>query len=255
MSFEACAQLVERGDPVRFRAAMAAPVAARRVLFPLYAFNLEVARAPWVTMEAMIAEMRLQWWRDVLEEVASGQTVRRHEVTDALAQVLDPEGARALDELVAMRRWDVYSDVFEDRAHLDSYIAATSGALMGVAARLLGPADADVVADYAYGVGVANFLRAIPALEDAGRKPLIDGTPDGVRDLARDALARLDRARGMRRKVSKAAGAALLPGWQARGVLVRAAQEPARVVEGLLEPAPVADQLRLARAATFGWWR
>ena len=35
---------------------MAAPVAARRVLFPLYAFNVEVARAPWVTQEAMIAE-------------------------------------------------------------------------------------------------------------------------------------------------------------------------------------------------------
>ena len=46
--FSACAALVERGDPGRFRATMAAPLAARRVLFPLYAFNLEVARAPWV---------------------------------------------------------------------------------------------------------------------------------------------------------------------------------------------------------------
>jgi phytoene synthase len=255
MSFDACAQLVERGDPVRFRAAMAAPVAARAVLFPLYAFNLEVARAPWVTKEPMIAEMRLQWWRDVLKEVVAGVQVRRHEVTDALAEVLDADGAHALDDLVAMRRWDVYSDAFEDREHLDSYIAATSGALMGVSARLLGPADADVVADFAYGVGVANFLRAIPALEDAGRKPLIDGTPAGVRDLAQNALARLNRARRMRRKVSAAAGPALLTGWQARAVLTRAAQDPALVVEGLLEPAPVADQFRLLRAATLGWWR
>ena len=53
----ACAALVARGDPPRFRAAMAAPVAMRRLLFPLYAFNLEVARAPWVTQEPMIALM------------------------------------------------------------------------------------------------------------------------------------------------------------------------------------------------------
>ena len=55
----ACAELVQRADPDRFMAAMAAPVAARRVLFPLYALNVEIARAPWVTQEAMIAEMRL----------------------------------------------------------------------------------------------------------------------------------------------------------------------------------------------------
>ncbi|MCB1311397.1 MAG: squalene/phytoene synthase family protein, partial [Sedimentitalea sp.] len=63
---DACAGLVQRGDLERFMATMAAPVAARRVLFPLYAFNLEVARAPWVTQEPVIAEMRLQWWRDAL---------------------------------------------------------------------------------------------------------------------------------------------------------------------------------------------
>jgi phytoene/squalene synthetase len=72
MSLEACADLLRRGDPDRFLAAMAAPPAARRVLLPLYAFNLEVARAPQVTAEPMIAEMRLQWWRDALAEIAAG---------------------------------------------------------------------------------------------------------------------------------------------------------------------------------------
>ena len=45
----ACAQIVEKGDPARFRTVMAAPVEARLKLFPLYAFNVEVARAPYVT--------------------------------------------------------------------------------------------------------------------------------------------------------------------------------------------------------------
>ena len=74
----ACAALVEKADPDRFRAAMAAPVAARAVLFPLYALNVEVTRAPWVTQEPMLAEMRLQWWRDALQEIADGGPVRRH---------------------------------------------------------------------------------------------------------------------------------------------------------------------------------
>ena len=38
----ACAALVERADPDRFAATMAAPVAARARLWPLYALNIEV---------------------------------------------------------------------------------------------------------------------------------------------------------------------------------------------------------------------
>ena len=44
MTLNACAELVRQGDPDRFLATMAAPPEARAKLFPLYAFNLEVAR-------------------------------------------------------------------------------------------------------------------------------------------------------------------------------------------------------------------
>ncbi len=255
MSFEACAALVERGDPARFRATMAAPVAARRVLFPIYAFNLEVARAPWVTKEPMIAEMRLQWWRDVLAEIASGAPVRTHEVTDALADVLDAQGARDLDTLIDVRRWDIYSDAFADQDHFDRYISGTSGALMTTAARLLGDADDTVVADFAYGAGVANFLRAIPALEAAGRKPLVDGTVEGVRELAQNAQRRLNAARARHGNVSESAGAALVSGWQAHPVLKRSVRNPQSVAAGALEPAIFSDRLRLLQVAALGWWR
>ena len=42
----ACARLVEEADQDRFRTVMAAPLAARKLLFPIYAFNVEVSRAP-----------------------------------------------------------------------------------------------------------------------------------------------------------------------------------------------------------------
>ena len=141
MSLQACAEIVAKGDPDRYAAAMAAPVAAREKLLPIYAFNVEVARAPWVASEPMIGEMRLQWWRDALEEIETGGTVRKHEVTTPLAQVLDGEGARILDKLVQARRWDLYTDSFEDDGHFGEYLEATGGGLMWAAARTLGATD------------------------------------------------------------------------------------------------------------------
>jgi len=254
MSIDACAALVEKGDPERFRAAMAAPVTTRRILFPLYAFNIEVARAPWVTEEPMIAEMRLQWWRDALEEVGSGATVRKHEVVDALADVLDPEGAACLDGLVAARRWDIYKDAFEDQTHFNDYLNATSGHLLWTAARLLGQADQAVVRDFAYAVGVAKLLLAVPELEERGRKPLLDGTVKGVKTLAQSAHARLEAARNGRKSVSKQASAAMVAGFAARPVLQKAMTNPNLVAAGTLSLPPFAQSRRLLAVSLRGWW-
>ena len=229
----ACAQLVERGDPDRFAATMAAPVRARAVLFPLYAFNLEVARAPWLTQESMIAEMRLQWWRDALEEIRAGGLVRRHEVVTPLAHVLDADSAERLDRLVGARRWDIYRDAFEDEAHFTRYLEETSGELVLAAGRALGEMPEDVALDAGYAAGLAQFLRAVPELEAKGRVPLVDGRPEAVVALAKEGLARLDRARARLVEVDTPARAALLAGWQAGPLLKQAVQAPQRVAEAL----------------------
>jgi phytoene/squalene synthetase len=250
----ACAALVERGDALRFRAAMAAPVPARRVLFPLYAFNVEISRAPWVTQEPMIAEMRLQWWRDVCEEIAEGRAVRRHEVTTPLAEAVTAEEGALLDQCVAARRWDIYREPFEDEAHFFDYLDQTAGTLAWVAAKRLGPAEEAVVRDAAVGAGIAAWLLAVPELEGRGRIPLLDGTRDGVRALAEEGQARLARARRARRRVSRAARPALLHVGAADAVLKVALAEPGRVAEGLLPDPLEADRRRLALRALTGRW-
>lgn len=245
MSIQACADLVARGDPDRFRAAMAAPVAARRVLLPLYAFNIEVARAPWVTQEPLIAEMRLQWWRDALAEIAAGRPARRHEVTTPLADVLDAEAARLLDGLVAARRWDVHRDPFEDEAHFESYLDATGGTLMWTAARALGaPAAAEPpVRRFGTAAALARFLAAVPTLEASGRFPLVDGRPEAIADLARDHLAFARR----RPDLPKSARPALLEGWQAAPVLAAIVRDPLRVAQGRVGLSEFRKRLRLLR--------
>ena len=256
MSLQACADLVARGDPDRFAAAMAAPVAARRVLFPLYAFNLEVARAPWLTQEPMIAEMRLQWWRDVLDEIAGSGPVRRHEVATPLAEALDPAGARLLDGLIEARRRDITGEPFDDAEALAAYLDATAGTLMWVAAQRLGAgAEAEpVVRGFAYGAGLAAWFRAIPELEARGRHPLPDGRPGAVQALARDGLRRIKLARASRRALAPRAAPALYSGWQAPALLRRAAADPVRVAEGRLDVSPFSRRLRLLALSTTGRW-
>jgi 15-cis-phytoene synthase len=247
----ACAAIVERADPLRFRAAMAAPLAARRVLFPLYAFNIEVARAPWVTQEAMIAEMRLQWWRDVCDEIGQSGAVRRHEVATPLGAVIAPDHAQHLDTLVGARRWDIYRDAFEDEAHFDAYIDQTAGSLMWVAASSLGTADEVVVRDAGYGAGVAAWLQAIPQLVEQGRIPLLDGTDAGVSALARKALTRLEKARQSRGTVSATARPALFSIGASAEVLKAAIDMPSRVGSGTLPPL---DRFALSWRALSGRW-
>lgn len=258
MAFDAdiasCAGLVQRADPDRFRAVMALPVSARTVLFPLYAMNVEVARAPWVTQEAMIAEMRLQWWRDALQEIVSGGLVRRHEVVTPLAHAISAQQANILDGLVEARRWDIYRDPFKDQADLDRYIDQTAGTLLVVAADLLGGGDEAVIRDAGYAFGMANWLNAVSQLEAHGRIPLVDGTPDGVRSLAQNALARLNKARTKRAKLTKGASQVMLVGWQAEPLLKRAIQDPTRVADGALAQSEARKRWSLMTKAATGRW-
>lgn len=250
MSVAACAKLVQRGDPDRFLAVMAAPVGVRAQLLPLYAFNLEVARAPWVTQEPLIAEMRLQWWRDVVENAGSG-AARAHEVAGPLHGLIRDFGlpVEVMDRLIAARRWDIHREPHEGPDRLAEYLEDTGAGLMWLAARSLGaPESAEApVRAYGWATAVAGYLRAVPELEARGRQPLPDGF--GPQDLARLGLERLAQARKARKAVQKEIAPALLAGWQTEGVLNQ-------VLAGRSSPdlPEVRKRWQLLRQAFTGRW-
>jgi phytoene synthase len=200
MSLQACAAMVEHSDPDRFRAAMAAPPAAREILFPLYAFNLEVARAPWRTREPMLAEMRLQWWRDVVETTAAGQTPPAHEVAGPLGALLnsgrlDPA---PLDALIEARRRDIEPQPFAPQ-ELRPYLEGTAGNLLWAGAKALGEPESHRAATFQAGFasGLAAWLLALPELASHGRGLTIQ-TPDTIRAVTYEALTALTEARRTR---------------------------------------------------------
>jgi len=246
MSVAACAEIVQRGDPDRFLSAMAGPVAARSVLFPIYALNVEVARAPWVTAEPMIAEMRLTWWREALAEIKTRVPVRPHEVTTPLAAVLDAGSADLLIALIEARRWDIYTDPFADEAALAAYLDATAGGLTWAAARALGASDGEALCrGVAWAGGLAAWFLAVPMLEARGRCPLPDR-----REAAIAALAERGRAL-LRQKPPKAAAPALLWTWRASALLTQAQHAPGRVLDGTLRQSEFMRRASLIQAALW----
>jgi phytoene/squalene synthetase len=254
MSIAACASLVQSGDPDRFLATMTAPPETRAALFVLYAFNLEVAKAPWVTSEPLIAQMRLQWWRDVIADAVAGRPIRAHEVAESLADLIAQyDIADLLDAMVAAREWDIKKRAFADAAALDAHLDATSGHLMWAAALTCGasPDLEQAVRDVGFGLGVANWLRAVPAYVAQGRIPLVDGRDQGVQALANAGLARLASARRVDLQVALPA---LRPAWQARAVLAQAVSDPARVSEGQLGTSEFRRRGSLLWAQIRGRW-
>lgn len=247
-----CADMVEAGDPLRHRAALAAPATARPALFALYAFNVEISRAPYLTAEPMIAEMRLQWWRDTLAEIASGAAPRAHEVAAPLAEAIrahDLPIAR-LDAMAAARSWDCWREPHAGPDALQDYLRETGGGLMVLAGRVLGgEARHDDLLEAAGEAGAtAAWLAALARLRGAGRVPLPPDT--GVADVARMGLSALARARAAR--LPESLLPALLPAASAGLVLRRALAAPERAEAGALSPSEARLRWEWLRAGLTG---
>ena len=257
MTIAACAALVERGDPDRFLATMAAPPVARESLFPLYAFNLEVARAPWVTQEHLIAEMRLQWWRDVVAAPASGAALA-HEVAGPLHHVIHGKNLpiKILDKLIAARRWDIGQNPFLTTADLTDYLEDTGAALMWLAALSLNALEnsEQTVRNAGWATALATYFRAVPDLVARGRVPLPDPGPKAIATLAQRGLDRLDTAHKNRASIPRHAAPALFPAWQTRALLTLAAKDPAAVAQGRLHQSEFARRGGLAWRGLTGRW-
>lgn len=161
-----CGALVRRHDHDRFLTTLFAPRQRREALLALYAFNFEIARTREAVSEAMLGEIRLQWWREALEEI-DAERPRRHEVVEALALALADTSVSAatLQPLVDARARDLDDTPFTSIPALEAYASETAGGLVEVALRLLGAQDpAHLAAGRAVGTawGLAGLLRAVP---------------------------------------------------------------------------------------------
>lgn len=181
---------VRRDDPDRYLAALFAPETVRARLLVLYAFYGEIARIPDAVSEPVIGEMRLAWARDATGDLfANPRKVRRHDVYEALAEMLDGPGApdrAGLVTLIEARSADLGEGAFPDAAERQAYVDRTAGMLLRLAARACAPdwvpAEAGEAALTAAGRawGYTGLLRAFAPLCAAGRPPLTQAEMDAA---------------------------------------------------------------------------
>lgn len=229
-----CAQEVREHDHDRYLTALFAPADRREAVFALYAFNAEVARTREAVSEPILGQIRLQWWREVLEGIYQGE-VREHPVVEGLNAAVQNYGlARGpFETLLDARAADLDDAPPANLAALETYAGATSGALSVLAMNVLGfPDGAPVRAAQLVGTAWAliGLMRAVGFHAQSQRLYLPDDLLHGhsvdrrglfdlkpspalnqvVRDVTDRANGLLTEARALKGEVPRAARCGLL---------------------------------------------
>ncbi len=250
MSLEEVAAELRVSEPDRFGASLILPADLRPRLWTLYALNNEIARAPLQANEPLIAEMRLQWWADQLAKIGNGGQPA-HMLLGPLAGVWGRDAA-GLADMIEARRRDCYREPFATAAEVVGYVRETSVLLMRHALKAAGArAQGDVIEAQALGSGLAQWLAALPDLDQLGLG-LARPDPAIIKDLAGEALAALDVARAERRGVSDKAAPVLYRGTGLRRALKSAVEtgKPAAI-----HTSEFRRRFGLGRLALTGrWW-
>jgi NADH dehydrogenase [ubiquinone] 1 alpha subcomplex assembly factor 6 len=242
------AALVRGHDRDRYQTALFAPAGRREALFVLYAFNYEIARVRESITQPMLGQIRLQWWREVIDAADAGGPARQHEVALPLTAAIREYGLprAAFDRMIDARETDLADAPPADLAALENYAEATSAGLVQLALGVLGVGDRGAHAAGRH-VGIAyalaGLLRAIPLHAQAGRRYVPNDIATRVElDLADYAALRATPA--LRAAIAEITAAARAHLAAARNIAVPRAARPA------LLPAIIAERFlgRLKRA-------
>lgn len=164
---EYCRDMVRSDDRERYECALFAPKHVQLGLWALYAFNQEIAKTRENVSEPALGEIRLQWWRDVLDEIRAGQ-VRDHPVVQAMAATLnEADILKRLEALIEAREQDLYDEGPADQPALEAYARAVGGMLAQTALAVsLKDTPDQALLDRAETLGSAwamlGLVRAIP---------------------------------------------------------------------------------------------
>jgi phytoene synthase len=165
-AFKHCEDLVRDGDKDRFLATLFAPADRRDALYALYAFNLEIVHIGDSVSEPLAGEIRLQWWREVIDgrrrEEAGGHPVA-FALCDAMHRYALPQ--HLFETLLEARQHDVNGEPIVSLDDFETYVCGTTATLVELAARVLvsdaGNTDFAFARPVGLSIGMAHVLRAL----------------------------------------------------------------------------------------------
>ena len=157
----------------RYIAATLAPRAARPDLILLAAFAGEMRRIPWTVSDPTIGMIRLQWWRDNLNQTSgqlSGNPLA-DSVNEMIARRQLPAGL--LIGHIDAQELELYADLMEDMEQLRIHYVKREAGLFQLAARILKSEQVASSIDHAAcAYGIAKSIAEF-AFRCKGRQLLI----------------------------------------------------------------------------------
>lgn len=174
-----CSALVRSRDEDRWLSARYAPRVARDRLNALYALVSEIELTTQRVSEAPLGEIRLQWWREALHEIASGKPTRAHPVLNALIDAEIEAGLIVgIERVIDARARLLYPPAFTSAEDFATWCNQAEGRVAETAWRLL-TAGVDAAAQPARTACVAYAIA-----RDASR--LAPDVADGAMAIARE---------------------------------------------------------------------
>jgi phytoene synthase len=169
-----CAALVRSHDFARYASTLFVPVAQRRALLAVYAFNVEISRVRDQVSQPLPGEIRLQWWTDMLAGEGHGGIEGNPVAAELKAAIRNYRlPVERLSRLIDEHQFDLYNDPMPTMAALEGYIDDTSSALFSLGAAIAGGQSPEIehLARHAgQAQGIAQVMAALPL--DASRRQL-----------------------------------------------------------------------------------
>lgn len=265
-------------DKDRYLSTLYAPAEMRPALTALYAFNVEIASVRDRIRDPLPGEMRLQWWRDVLE-AGTPEAAEGHPLATALIETIRQQGLppKPFIDMLDARVFDLYDDPMPSRGDLEGYLGETASALIQLSALVLDAKAARAVAELAghagCAQGIAGLLRLLPLHRARGQcylpndvltaagtdaATMIAGSDRAAARRAIDAMVALGRDHWL--AFQRGAGilpASLRPAFLAAGLAPYYLDAIAKTGDGALrEPVDIAQwrkQWTMFRAGSRGW--
>src|SRR5882757_4818919 len=160
-AYRHCEDVTRAADKDRYLATLFAPADRRGALFALYAFAQEIATVRDRAREPMPGEIRLQWWRDVLDGERGGEA-GANPVAAALMETVARFALPVprLIDLIEAHAFDLYDDPVANLDVLDGYLRRTSAAVFDLAALICGGPAAYASERAGLACGITALLRS-----------------------------------------------------------------------------------------------
>jgi phytoene synthase len=273
-AYAACLTALRETDFDRYLACLLVPEDRRGALAALYAFSAELARIRDLVREPLPGEVRLQYWRDLVEGQPHGDSDANPLAAGILHAITEHRLPRAaLAAMTEARIFDLYDDPMPDRATFEGYAGETASTLIQLGTLILDPDNARNAAEAAGHAGIAQLVAGsllllpihrrrhqvylpsdILAAVGLDAQGFLDGSDRDRIYAAVSAFAgygrdHLKKARALASSLTGTTRRAFLPVALAAPVLDRAERAGAGALDRSLQPSQLSRQWRLWRAS------